>query len=145
MINNIYDKNKFKKSKSSSKLSDVLGIDEYVDEIREILDFFKNFKKYEEIGAELPKGILLVGPPGVGKTLIAKALAGESNYNFYYISASTIEEKYVGSGAKNIKEIFEKARKNSPCIIFFDEFDSIAKKRMGGEEGHQRGAINEIL
>lgn len=86
------------------------------------------------MGATLPKGILLVGKPGVGKTLIAKALAGESKCYFQYVSSSTIQEKYIGSGVKKIKEIFKKARQNSPCIIFFDEFDSVAGKRNDTQE-----------
>ena len=133
------------KSKKRKTFSDVKGIDEYLDEIKEIVDFFKSPEKYNEIGAELPKGILMVGAPGVGKTLLAKALAGESNCKFIYIAASSIEGFYVGQGSAKIRKLFENARKQAPCIIFFDEFDSIAGKRGKGAFGSSKNCLNEIL
>ena len=135
---------KKKKKKNTKKFSDVLGIDEYLEEIKEIVDFFRNPDKYNEIGAELPKGILMVGAPGVGKTLLAKALAGESECEFIYIAASSVEGKFIGQGSAKIRNLFERARKSAPCIIFFDEFDSIASKRDKNFSSNS-GCLNEIL
>ena len=130
--------------KSKIKFSDVKGLDEILPEFTEIVDFMKNKKKYKKIGADLPKGILLTGPPGCGKTFIVKALAGETNWNFFYNSGSEFDDKYVGSGARKIKDLFEKARKNAPAIIFIDEIDSVAGKREKNM-GFSDQTINQLL
>lgn len=111
------------------KFEDILGIDEFKHEFEEIVDFLKNPSKYENAGARIPKGILLVGNPGCGKTLMAKALAGESNCSFFYKSGAEFEEVYVGVGARRMRDLFKAAKKHAPSIIFIDEIDSIAGRR----------------
>ena len=126
------------------KFKDVLGIDEYKEELEDILDYLKNPEKYEEMGAEITKGVLLVGPPGVGKTLLAKALANEAECKFYAKSGSEFEEIFVGQGAKRVKELFLKASANQPSIIFIDEFDAIAGKR-NLDHQYYRACLNQLL
>ena len=130
--------------KSNLKFSDVKGLDEILPEFKEILNFMKNKKKYEKIGADLPKGILLTGPPGCGKTYIVRALAGETDWNFFYNSGSDFDDMYVGSGAEKIRKLFEKARKNTPAIIFIDEIDSVAGKRDKNSSFSDQ-TINQLL
>ena len=108
---------------------DVAGIDEVKEELTEIIDFLKNPKKYSNIGARIPRGVLLTGDPGTGKTLLAKAVAGEAGVPFFHTSGSEFEEMLVGAGASRVRDLFKKARKTSPCIIFVDEIDAVAKKR----------------
>lgn len=117
------------KAKTKVKFDDVIGIEEYKDEIVDIVKFLKDPSAYHKMGAEIPRGILLTGPPGTGKTLLAKALADEAGCNFYYISGAEIDSLFVGVGAKKIRELFEKARENSPSIIFIDEIDALAMDR----------------
>ncbi len=108
-----------------TRFSDVLGIDEFKEELEEIVDYLKFPEKYTDSGAKLPKGVLLVGPPGTGKTLLAKALAGEANCSFFYKSGAEFDEMFVGIGASRVRELFKKAREKSPSIVFIDEIDSI--------------------
>ena len=111
------------------KFSDVAGLQEEKEELEEIVDFLRAPKKYTQLGARIPKGVLLVGPPGTGKTLLAKAIAGEAGVPFFSISGSDFVEMFVGVGASRVRDLFEEAKKNAPCIIFIDEIDKIAKKK----------------
>jgi ATP-dependent Zn protease len=121
--------NKFKLAINlSERLSDVKGIDEVRNEIEEIVLMLKNPAEYENVGAKLIRGILLIGKPGTGKTLLARALAGESKVNFIYLNASEFDKSLVGAGSKMLKEMFEFAKVNQPCIIFIDEIDTLLHK-----------------
>jgi len=133
--------------KSNYKLSDIAGMHEIKSDIKEYINFINNKEKYLKFGARLPKGVLLVGPPGCGKTLIAKSIAGETGINMYAISASDINEMFVGVGSKRIRKLFELARENSPSIIFIDEIDSIGMKRGGFSSGGREydNVLNKIL
>ena len=125
---------------------DVAGIDQVKDEIVEVVDFLKHPKKYERLGARIPKGILLVGAPGTGKTMLAKAVAGEAGVPFFHTSGSEFEEMLVGAGASRVRDLFKKARRAAPCIIFIDEIDAVAKKRgvvLHGGQSEQ--TLNQIL
>lgn len=102
------------------------------EELEEIVDFLKSPKKYIQVGARIPKGVLLVGPPGTGKTLLAKAVAGEAGVPFFTISGSDFVEMFVGVGASRVRDLFEEAKKNAPCIIFIDEIDAVARRRGTG-------------
>ncbi len=138
----------WKLAKSDVHFSDLAGVDESVKELKEIVDFLKNPKKYTEIGARIPKGVLLMGPPGTGKTKLAKAVAGETDRPYYYISGSDFVEMYVGVGAARVRELFAEAKKNAPSIIFIDEIDVIARKRGGGSNSsttEQEQALNQLL
>ena len=110
----------------------VAGLSEEKEELEEIVDFLKNPRKYVELGARIPKGVILVGPPGTGKTLIAKAVAGEAGVPFFSISGSDFVEMFVGVGASRVRDLFEEAKKNAPCIIFIDEIDAVARRRGTG-------------
>lgn len=127
------------------KFKDVLGIDEFKHEFEEIVDFLKHPEKYKLAGANIPKGILLVGSPGCGKTLMAKALAGESQCSFFYKSGAEFEEVYVGVGARRMRDLFKAAKKHAPSIIFIDEIDSLAGKRGVNEMSENRQCINQML
>lgn len=123
----------------------VAGLDEVKEELFEIIDYFKNPKKYRQFGVHLPKGLLLVGPPGVGKTLVAKAVAGEAGVPFFYQSGSGFVHMYVGTGARRVRELFAAAKKNAPAVVFIDEIDAVGKKR-GGERSDEREAtLNQLL
>ena len=139
----VYDKGK----STNITFQDVAGLQEAKVEIEEIVEFLKNSKKYTELGAKIPKGALLVGPPGTGKTLLAKAVAGEAKVPFFSLSGSDFVEMFVGVGAKRVRELFEEARKNKPCIIFIDEIDTLLSKsrRFGSEHSSSRGTINAML
>lgn len=129
-----------------TRFSDVLGIDEFKEELTELVDYLKNPEKYTSVGAQLPKGILLVGPPGTGKTLMARALAGEAGCSFFYKSGAEFEEIFVGVGASRIRELFKTAREKAPSIIFIDEIDTIASKRNPmSVQNSARDCINQIL
>ncbi len=126
----------------------VAGLDEEKEELSEIVDFLKNPKKYITVGARIPKGVLLVGPPGTGKTLLAKAVAGEAGVPFFSISGSDFVEMFVGVGASRVRDLFEEAKKNSPCIIFIDEIDAVARRRgtgMGGGHDEREQTLNQLL
>lgn len=138
-------KSKAKLSKSTVKFSDVAGINEEKNEIVELVDYMKNPQKYQEAGARIPKGVLLEGPPGTGKTLLAKAVAGEANVNFYATSGSEFDEMFVGLGASRIREMFNDAKNNAPCIIFIDEIDALARKRTANVAGSNDQTLNQLL
>jgi cell division protease FtsH len=127
---------------------DVAGLDEEKEELTEVVDFLKNPKKYNELGARIPKGILLIGPPGTGKTYISKAAAGEAGVPFFSISGSDFVEMFVGVGASRVRDLFEQAKKNSPCIIFIDEIDAVGRKRgagLGGGHDEREQTLNQLL
>ena len=130
---------------SEVKFKDVAGISEVKDELIEIVDFLKNPSKYKNFGIKLPKGILMAGPPGVGKTLIAKAVAGEAGVPFFYQSGATFAEVYVGVGAKRVRELFAKAKANAPSIIFIDEIDAVGKSRGEGRNDERETTLNQLL
>ena len=126
----------------------VAGLKEEKEELEEIVDFLKAPKKYIQVGARIPKGVLLVGPPGTGKTLLAKAVAGEAGVPFFTISGSDFVEMFVGVGASRVRDLFEEAKKNSPCIIFIDEIDAVARRRgtgMGGGHDEREQTLNQLL
>lgn len=130
---------------SNVKFDDVAGIDEIKNELTEVVDFLKNPSKYRHFGINLPKGVLMVGPPGVGKTLIAKAVAGEANVPFFYQSGSSFVQIYVGMGAKRVRELFAKAKSYAPSIIFIDEIDAVGKARGGGRNDEREATLNQLL
>lgn len=126
----------------------VAGCDEEKEELVEIVDFLKNPAKYNKLGARIPKGILLVGPPGTGKTLLAKAVAGEANVPFFSISGSDFVEMFVGVGASRVRDLFDEAKQNAPCIVFIDEIDAVARKRgagLGGSHDEREQTLNQML
>ena len=130
------------------KFSDVAGLQEEKEELEEIVDFLRAPKKYTQLGARIPKGVLLVGPPGTGKTLLAKAIAGEAGVPFFSISGSDFVEMFVGVGASRVRDLFEEAKKNAPCIIFIDEIDAVARRRgtgMGGGHDEREQTLNQML
>lgn len=127
---------------------DVAGLVEEKEELEEVVDFLKNPAKYTNVGARIPKGVILVGPPGTGKTLLAKAVAGEAGVPFFSISGSDFVEMYVGVGASRVRDMFEEAKKNAPCIIFIDEIDAVARRRgtgMGGGHDEREQTLNQML
>ena len=121
--------------KNKKTFEDVAGAEEEKEELQEVVDFLKNPKKFADLGARIPKGVLLVGPPGTGKTLLAKAVAGEAGVPFYSISGSDFVEMFVGVGASRVRDLFETAKKNSPCMIFIDEIDAVGRHRGAGMGG----------
>ena len=126
----------------------VAGLQEEKEELEEIVDFLKSPKKYIQVGARIPKGVLLVGPPGTGKTLLAKAVAGEAGVPFFSISGSDFVEMFVGVGASRVRDLFEEAKKNAPCIIFIDEIDAVARRRgtgLGGGHDEREQTLNQLL
>ena len=136
------------KSSTGIKFADVAGEDEAKELLTEIVDYLHNPQKYTEIGASMPKGALLVGPPGTGKTLLAKAVAGEAGVPFFSISGSDFVEMFVGVGASRVRDLFEEAKKNAPCIIFIDEIDAVARRRgtgMGGGHDEREQTLNQLL
>ncbi len=134
--------------KRKTTFADVAGADEEKEELREIVDFLKSPKKFKELGARVPKGVLLVGPPGTGKTLLARAVAGEAGVPFFSISGSDFVEMYVGVGASRVRDLFDQAKKNSPCIIFIDEIDAVGRQRgagLGGGHDEREQTLNQML
>ena len=134
--------------KNKITFEDVAGVDEEKEELEEIVQFLKNPKKFTDMGARIPKGVLLVGQPGTGKTLLAKAVAGEAGVPFFIISGSDFVEMFVGVGASRVRDMFEEAKKNAPCIIFIDEIDAVARRRgtgMGGGHDEREQTLNQML
>ena len=134
--------------KTKVTFKDVAGIDEEKEELAEIVDFLKGPKKYTDMGARIPKGVLLVGQPGTGKTLLAKAVAGEAGVPFFIISGSDFVEMFVGVGASRVRDLFEQAKKNAPCIIFIDEIDAVGRQRgagLGGGHDEREQTLNQLL
>lgn len=130
------------------QFNQVAGLQEEKEELKEIVDFLKNPGKFIEVGARIPKGVLLVGPPGTGKTLLAKAVAGEADVPFFSISGSDFVEMFVGVGASRVRDLFEEAKRNSPCIIFIDEIDAVARRRgtgLGGGHDEREQTLNQLL
>ena len=135
-------------SKSKVTFADVAGIDEEKEELEEVVDFLKNPKKFTDMGARIPKGVLLVGQPGTGKTLLAKAVAGEAGVPFFFISGSDFVEMFVGVGASRVRDLFEEAKRNAPSIIFIDEIDAVGRQRgagLGGGHDEREQTLNQML
>ena len=134
--------------KRKTTFADVAGADEEKEELREIVEFLKNPKRFNELGARIPKGVLLVGPPGTGKPLLARAVAGEAGVPFFSISGSDFVEMFVGVGASRVRDLFDQAKKNSPCIIFIDEIDAVGRQRgagLGGGHDEREQTLNQLL
>jgi cell division protease FtsH len=146
-----FGKSRAKMSTDENKkttFKNVAGLDEEKEELKEIVDFLKEPTKYMKVGARIPKGVLLVGPPGTGKTLLAKAVAGEAGVPFFSISGSDFVEMFVGVGASRVRDLFEEAKKNSPCIVFIDEIDAVARRRgtgLGGGHDEREQTLNQML
>ncbi|TLU87889.1 MAG: ATP-dependent metallopeptidase FtsH/Yme1/Tma family protein [Chlorobium sp.] len=151
-------KNIFSFSKSRAKLvsefdvkttfKDVAGVDEAIEELQETVEFLTNPEKFQKIGGKIPKGVLLLGPPGTGKTLLAKAIAGEAKVPFFSISGADFVEMFVGVGAARVRDLFEQAKKNSPCIVFIDEIDAVGRSRgagLGGGHDEREQTLNQLL
>ena len=136
------------KDKTQTKFSEIAGNEEAKQDLEEVVDFLKNPKKFADVGAKIPRGVLLVGPPGTGKTMLARAVAGEADVPFFSISGSEFVEMFVGVGASRVRDMFEKAKKNAPCIIFIDEIDAVGRRRgsgMGGGHDEREQTLNQIL
>lgn len=134
--------------KQKVTFKDVAGVDEAKEELGEVVEFLKEPKRYIDIGAKIPKGVLLYGPPGTGKTLLAKAVAGEAGVPFFSISGSDFVEMFVGVGASRVRDLFEQAKKNSPCIVFVDEIDAVGRHRgagLGGGHDEREQTLNQLL
>ena len=134
--------------KKKVRFNDVAGADEEKQELVEVVEFLKDPRKYAQLGARIPKGVLLVGPPGTGKTLLAKAVAGEAGVPFFSISGSDFVEMFVGVGASRVRDLFENAKKNAPCIIFIDEIDAVGRQRgagLGGGHDEREQTLNQLL
>jgi len=144
-------KSKFKalpEENLKATFAEVAGVEEEKNELQEIVEFLKSPEKYSELGAKIPKGVLLVGPPGTGKTLLARAVAGEANVPFFLISGSEFVEMFVGMGASRVRELFDQAKKNSPCIVFIDEIDAVGRQRGAGYSGgheEREQTLNQLL
>ncbi len=146
-----FGKNKAKvltEGQKTASFKDVAGLKEEKHDLEEVVDFLKDPKKYKDIGARIPKGILLVGPPGTGKTLLARAIAGEAGVQFFSISGSDFVEMFVGVGASRVRDMFEEAKKNKPCLIFIDEIDAVGRRRgsgLGGGHDEREQTLNQLL
>ncbi|MHC4596234.1 MAG: ATP-dependent metallopeptidase FtsH/Yme1/Tma family protein, partial [Planctomycetota bacterium] len=137
------------KDRAKVTFEDVAGVEEAKEEVAEIIEFLKNPKKFQRLGGRIPRGVLLIGPPGCGKTLLAKAIAGQADVPFFSISGSDFVEMFVGVGASRVRDLFKQAKENSPCIIFLDEVDAIGRKRgagfVGGGHDEREQTLNAIL
>ena len=133
---------------NTDTFADVAGCDEAKEEVNELVDFLKDPQKFQKLGGRIPRGVLLVGPPGTGKTLLAKAIAGEAKVPFFSISGSDFVEMFVGVGAARVRDMFEQAKKNAPCIIFIDEIDAVGRHRgagLGGGNDEREQTLNQML
>ena len=138
----------YSEEKKKVRFKDVAGADEEKQELVEVVEFLKDPRKFAELGARIPKGVLLVGPPGTGKTLLARAVAGEAGVPFFSISGSDFVEMFVGVGASRVRDLFENAKKNAPCIIFIDEIDAVGRQRgagLGGGHDEREQTLNQLL
>ena len=136
------------KDESHVTFEDVAGVEEAKEEVGELVDFLSDPSKFTKVGGKIPKGVLMVGPPGTGKTLLAKAVAGEADVPFFFISGSDFVEMFVGVGASRVRDMFEQAKKNAPCIIFIDEIDAVGRQRgagMGGGHDEREQTLNQML
>ncbi|HKI68849.1 MAG TPA: AAA family ATPase, partial [Verrucomicrobiae bacterium] len=136
------------KERNKTTFKDVAGIDEAIEEVSELVEFLKDPKKFQRLGGRIPKGVLMVGPPGTGKTLLAKAIAGEADATFFSISGSDFVEMFVGVGASRVRDMFEQARRNTPCLIFIDEIDAVGRSRghgLGGGNDEREQTLNALL
>ena len=145
-----FGKSKARLNSDSNKVTfkDVAGLKEEKEEVKELIDFLKNPKKFQKLGARIPKGVLLFGPPGTGKTLLAKAVAGEADVPFYFISGSDFVELFVGVGASRVRDMFQQAKRNAPCLIFIDEIDAVGRQRgtgLGGGHDEREQTLNQLL
>ena len=143
-----FGKSRARKGDSNTMLKDVAGLKEEKEDLEEIIEFLKNPTKFTAVGARIPKGVLLEGPPGTGKTLLAKAIAGEAGVPFFTVSGSDFMEMFVGVGASRVRDLFEDAKRNAPCIVFIDEIDAVARKRgtgMGGGHDEREQTLNQLL
>jgi len=136
------------KDESHVTFEDVAGVDEAKEEVSELVDFLSDPSKFTKVGGKIPKGVLMIGPPGTGKTLLAKAVAGEADVPFFFISGSDFVEMFVGVGASRVRDMFEQAKKNAPCIIFIDEIDAVGRQRgagLGGGHDEREQTLNQML
>ena len=136
------------KDRNKTTFKDVAGVDEAIEEVSELVEFLRDPKKFQRLGGRIPKGVLMVGPPGTGKTLLAKAIAGEADASFFSISGSDFVEMFVGVGASRVRDMFEQARKNTPCLIFIDEIDAVGRSRghgLGGGNDEREQTLNALL
>ena len=136
------------KEQNTVRFNDVQGIDEAKEELTEIVEFLSAPEKFEKLGGEIPRGVLLMGDPGTGKTMLAKAIAGEAEVPFFSISGSDFVEMFVGVGASRVRDLFEQGKKNSPCIIFIDEIDAVGRSRgagLGGGNDEREQTLNQLL
>jgi cell division protease FtsH len=136
------------KERNKTMFKDVAGIDEAIEEVSELVEFLKDPKKFQRLGGRIPKGVLMVGPPGTGKTLLAKAIAGEADASFFSISGSDFVEMFVGVGASRVRDMFEQARRNTPCLVFIDEIDAVGRSRghgLGGGNDEREQTLNALL
>ena len=141
-------KAKLNSDKNKVTFADVAGLKEEKEEVKELIDFLKNPKRFQKLGARIPKGVLLFGPPGTGKTLLAKAVAGEADVPFYFISGSDFVELFVGVGASRVRDMFQQAKRNAPCLIFIDEIDAVGRQRgtgLGGGHDEREQTLNQLL
>ena len=138
----------FPPTKPTVTFDDVAGVDEAKQELQEVVEFLKSRERFQSLGARIPRGVLLVGPPGTGKTLLAKAVAGEAGVPFFSISGSEFVEMFVGVGASRVRDLFDQAKHNTPCIIFIDEIDAVGRHRgsgLGGSHDEREQTLNQIL
>jgi cell division protease FtsH len=136
------------KDRNKITFKDVAGVDEAIEEVSELVEFLKDPKKFQRLGGRIPKGVLMIGPPGTGKTLLAKAIAGEADASFFSISGSDFVEMFVGVGASRVRDMFEQARKNTPCLVFIDEIDAVGRSRghgLGGGNDEREQTLNALL
>ncbi|MGA3094780.1 MAG: ATP-dependent metallopeptidase FtsH/Yme1/Tma family protein, partial [Dehalococcoidales bacterium] len=138
----------FSSDKPTVTFEDVAGVEEAKQDLREVVEFLKSREKFQALGARIPKGVLLIGPPGTGKTLLARAVAGEAGVPFFSISGSEFVEMFVGVGASRVRDLFDQAKRNAPCIIFIDEIDAVGRQRgagLGGGHDEREQTLNQIL